>query len=494
MQPQREHRWGRLGREVFARRAVQRIVALGRREPGGVGERRQVRENREKVAHRGALARIARPGEQPVVLVEPVGVGLEREPEQREIGLAGGRALAPVHHQRQVHRLPIDVVSPHPVRAADLEPERGRRGRDARLGVVHEPQRVDHGRVGVGDGREGSDGGAARGDVGQGEIVVLVEAVGEREPRAARVPVVIRPFPQHLPLERTGALAGAIQGLPGGARTAGDGAQPAGVLVGGRARRDGPAAIHAEATHRERVGLRESIERQDVHGGVPGQGRGVDHEEEPARLVVQVPRLAVQGLARDLADRVEPVFHHVALLLGEDAPQLDGPDLRDRLDAEVVGGNGGADEAGRRRLEGDVARLDPPQDFARQPFVPHLEIVVGVELPLAVEVDVDVEPLAYDAGGTDRVLWIGSDRGKAGVAAREGELLLGHRAAQVAELVGLELEADVELHAQVGVLAEEPRRMERRGWGCGRITRTGILRGGLGYDERQGEKTRQHPL
>jgi len=71
------------------------------------------------------------------------------------------------------------------------------------------------------------------------------------------------------------------------------------------------------------------------------------------------------------------------------------------------------------------------------------------------EIHVDVQPLSHDARGADCVLRVGTDRGEAGGAAGDGELPLVGRAAQVAELIGFELEADVELHAEVGVGAEQ---------------------------------------
>src|SRR5207245_8734250 len=40
--------------------------------------------------------------------------------------------------------------------------------------------------------------------------------------------------------------------------------------------------------------------------------------------------------------------------------------------------------------------------FVLKPLVPHLQVVVGVELPLAVEVHVDVEPLADDTRSEER--------------------------------------------------------------------------------------------
>lgn len=90
-----------------------------------------------------------------------------------------------------------------------------------------------------------------------------------------------------------------------------------------------------------------------------------------------------------------------------------------------------------------------------------------------------MQPLADDPGRADGVLGIRRDSREARVAARDGLLPLERVAAQVAELVSLELEADVELHPDVGVLAEQaampgglkgrlPRRYGSGRWRCGR--------------------------
>ena len=176
---------------------------------------------------------------------------------------------------------------------------------------------------------------------------------------------------------------------------------------------------------------------QNVEGGISGDGCRIDDEEEPAGFVIEVARLAIQRLARDVADAVEQVLDDVALLLREVAAELQRTSLGDGLHAEVVGGNRGGDETRRGRLKGDVARLHAPQEFVLQPLVPDVQVVVGVELALAVEVHVHVQPLPHDPGGANRVLRIGRDRRKPGAAPGQRELLLLRRATQIAELVGL---------------------------------------------------------
>ncbi len=281
----------------------------------------------------------------------------------------------------------------------------------------------------------------------------MIEPVRQGEPRAGGIDVVVLPFLQDLPLEGALALNRAIhRAAPGSAR---HGAHAAHVLVAARARRDRAPAVHAQRADGQRIGARQLIELENVDRGIARQRARIDGEEKPAGLVIEVAGLAIDRLAGDVADAVEPVFHHVALLLRQDAAELQRPQLGDRLHAEIVGGDRGGDEPRRRRLERHVAGLDSPQDFVLQALVPDVEVVVGVELALAVEVDVDVQPLPHDTGGADRVLRIGTDRGKAAAASRQRKLPLLRRAAQIAELIHFQLEAQVELHAEIRILAKD---------------------------------------
>src|SRR6266576_1610448 len=143
--------------------------------------------------------------------------------------------------------------------------------------------------------------------------------------------------------------------------------------------------------------------------------------------------------------------------------------------------------ARRCRLERHIARFDAAQDLVLQPFVPDVQVVVGIELPLAVKIHIDVQPLADDAPRADRILRIRRDRRESGVASRQRRLLLLGRAAQVAELVRLELEPQIEVHAELGGTG-------RRGGGY-----DGRREGGGGYYGRRrgGEQrttSRQHLL
>jgi len=177
-------------------------------------------------------------------------------------------------------------------------------------------------------------------------------------------------------------------------RAARHGADATHVLIAARARRDRAAAEHAQRADGQRIGAGDLIELQDIDRGVARQRAGIDGEEKAAGFIVEIARLAIDRLAGDVADTVEPVLHDIALLLRHDAAELQRAELGDRLHAEVVGGNGRGDEPRRRRLERHVARFHPSQDFVLQALVPDVEVVVGVELALAVEVDVDVAAAA----------------------------------------------------------------------------------------------------
>ncbi len=384
-----------------------------------------------------------------------------------EIGIAARTALPLVHAQRERHAGAIDLPSPHAVRAADFEPECGRRSGHCRFGVVQQSQRVHNRRVAGRVYRECADRiGPARRDVGSGEVVALVQPIRQRKPRSGGIDVVVFALLQDFPLERALALDAAID-RPEAGRT-GDRTYAADVLVPGRAGRHGAAAIDAQRTDREGIGPRDLVELQNVEGGISRDSRRIDDEEEPAGFIVEIARFAVERLAGDVADAVEAVFDDVALLLRQDAAQLERADLRDCLDAEIVRRNLRRDEPRRRRLERHVARFDAAQHLVFKSLVPDVEIVVGVELALAVEVHVDVQPLADDAGAANRVLRVRRYCRESRIAPGQRELDLLRRASQVAELIRLELQPQVELHAELGV----------RGGGEGR------RRGGGGRQQR----------
>ena len=187
-------RWT-LRREIIARRAIQRVVALHRGQFRRVGKRRQMWEHDELIAHRIALIGIARARKQPVVLIERRRIVGERQTQPGEIRVTRRRALALIHAQRHREAAAIDLAPADAIRIADLEPKRRRRGGDAGLGIVNEPQRVHLRRVGIRVHRKRADRvEPARGDVGDRQVIALIETVGEREPRPTRVDVVVFPF------------------------------------------------------------------------------------------------------------------------------------------------------------------------------------------------------------------------------------------------------------------------------------------------------------
>ena len=208
------------------------------------------------------------------------------------------------------------------------------------------------------------------------------------------------------------------------AGSAGNGPHTARILIAVRRRGDRSASEYAKRPDREGVGAGDLIELQDIDSAISGQRRRIDDEEESSGLVIEVSRLSIERLAGYGADRIEAILDDVAFLLGQDAAELDGTELRDRLDAEVVGGNRRGNESRRRRRERDVPGFHPPQDFVFQTFVPHVQVVVCVEFPLAVEVDIDVQTLADDTAGTYRILRIRTDCRKSAAATRDRELTL----------------------------------------------------------------------
>ena len=460
VQVQGEDRGRPLRGEPGARRTVQRVVTLLGRELGGIAERLQVRKDDVRFAQRRPLLRIAVAREEPVVLVEGVRIVREREPEAGEVGLAGVEGpLVLVHGDAELQRRAVHLRTAHAVGAADLEAEGRRVRRHPRPRIVEQSQGVDARRVGHGGDRERPDAApGARavqlpgGHVGGGQVVALVEARGQGEPGAAGIDVVIPPLLQHLPLERPRPLVRAIDRSRPDA--AGHRAHASDVLVARARRRHRAHPVDPQAADAQRIGERRGVEVQDVDGGLPGDRRGVDGEEEPSRLVVEVPLDAIQRLARRLADRVHAILDEITLLLRVDAAHLHRPELRDGLHAEVVGRDRGADEPRAGDGEGHVPRLDAAQDLVLEPLVPDLEVVVGVEFALAVEVDVHVQALPDHAERANGVLRVRRDRGEARGAPRNRLLPLEHAAAQVAELVGLELEPQVQLHPDVGVLPE----------------------------------------
>ncbi len=245
-------RWTLRG-EVAARRAIQRVVALRGGQFRRVGERRQMWEHDELIAYRIALIGIARARKQPVVLIEGRRIVGERQTQPGEIRVTRSRALALIHAQRHREAAAIDLAPADAVRVADLEPKRRRGDGYAGLGIVDEAQRVHFRCVGTRVHRKRAHRvEPARGDVGDRQVVALIETVREREPGATRVDVIVLPLLQGLPIERALTLDGAVDRLATG--SAGDRAHAPGILVAVRGRRDRSAPEYAERTDREGVG------------------------------------------------------------------------------------------------------------------------------------------------------------------------------------------------------------------------------------------------
>ncbi len=95
------------------------------------------------------------------------------------------------------------------------------------------------------------------------------------------------------------------------------------------------------------------------------------------------------------------------------------PELAPGLEAEVAGGDPLAEEAGRRKLERDVAHLEPLDDLVLPSLVEDVDVVGGGELPGLVVVDVEAEPLGHGAGHAHAELELGADLGKEVGAAAE---------------------------------------------------------------------------
>ena len=458
LEPQPEQRRGPLGAQQVRRRAVQGVVAELGRQAGGVGERREVREHHEIVAQRRAPPGILLPGEQPVVLVERAGIGFLAHAEQAEE--RGGVAFGPLglgHQDAQPGGLAHHVVHrAHAIGIAHFVAERRHVGRAARL--EDEPQRVHDFRARRGGKR--AHGVAVRRHVGHRQIVFLVQAAGQREPRARPVQVVVAAFGQQLPHERPGALLAVLA-----QRHRLDAAQ---VLLGRGAAGGGPAPVHASLAHQQRRRQVEHREIQDVHGRVAGQRGRVQHEEEPQRLEVAIHHVALLRLHGPVADREDAAPDHVPLLLREDGSGVDGAELHFRGRAEVVGRNAARNEPRVRGGEGHVADLDAPQDFVVEALVVDLDVVRRLELPLGVVVHVQVDALAHDAARAHGELRLEPGRRKPAAARAAEARRVGRRAAEVLEPVEAHLEPRVDPHAEVGVAGH---RAHRRQAGAGRQQR-----------------------
>ena len=98
---------------------------------------------------------------------------------------------------------------------------------------------------------------------------------------------------------------------------------------------------------------------QNVDPRVPGDRRGrVDDPEESTGLEIEITQLPVLWLAGSLADGVDPLGNLASLLGGGQRLELKRPDIESGVHAEVIGRDGGGDEARLWWLEGDGSDFD----------------------------------------------------------------------------------------------------------------------------------------
>ena len=296
--------------------------------------------------------------------------------------------------------------------------------------------------------REASDRGPGSGAEADRDVVGLVELGAQHDPESRGIEVVVPPLDQQLPLHRS--IGKVAVGTP---RRGGDASQvgvEAAVAAGG--------AIPVDPDVGRAIGRDQliRIDVEDVDRGIAGQTVGVHHPEEPAALEVQVPDLPVLCLAGGLSDRIGPLRDHAALLGGGEGLELQRTEIEDGVDAEVVGGHRGRDEARGRRLEEDGADVHPANDLVLETLVVDLDVVVARVLPLGVEVHVHVDPLAQQPRGPDVHLVI-ERRGLETAATARGRIERKRRAALLLPgAVGSDLETGRPVQLQIRVLGRHP--------------------------------------
>ena len=138
-------------------------------------------------------------------------------------------------------------------------------------------------------------------------------------------------------------------------------------------------------------------------------------------------------------------------LLRRDGLDLESADIEGGVDAEIVGGYRGGDEARGGRPESDGADLHPLDNFVFQPLVVHLDVVVAAEIPLGIVVHVDMEPASDQAAGQDVELVIDPGGGEPAPATRSGIEQCGGRAPFVADPVRPDLDPGCAVDRQIGV-------------------------------------------
>ena len=153
-------------------------------------------------------------------------------------------------------------------------------------------------------------------------------------------------------------------------------------------------------------------------------------------------------------DRVDPLGDLAALLGRGQGLDLDLARPRTAaLTPKLLAGIAAVMNRERARLERDGADLDPADDLVLQALVVDLDVVVGVEVAVVVVVHVEVDPPAEEAGGPQVDVVVEPGRLEAAAAAGVGVEEQDGAAALVPGPVGPELEPDLAVDPQVGVLA-----------------------------------------
>jgi len=476
LEPERELGRRPLAGEQEERRAVERIGRFRGREPRRVGERLQVREDDVGVLHHRRRVAVLRPREEPVGLVEHRRVARNREAQLLQVGLgvAADRPLRAVQGDPHLERRLLQVGARHTVDLAHLVTE-GRVGRAllrlddqldrvARLGHtadIHGPA------IGFG---EGADAGPVHRPVAHGEVVVLVQLGGEHDPEPRLVQVIVGALDEELPA-RGPELLRAVGPAGAGGNPADVRVDPA--LAAGRAVAVHPhlgRAVVAGEVHRSQV--------EDVHCRIAGEARGVGYPEEAAGLEVEVPDLPVLRLGRGLPDRIGPLGDLAPLLRGGQGLELDRAHLEGGVDAEVAGGDRGRDEARGGRLEHHRAHVHPPDDLVLQSLVVDLDVVVGREVPLGIQVHVDVDPAPEETTALEVELIVQARRLEPAPATGVGIERERGRTALFPDPGGPDLEPGLTVDREVGVFRREAEDAVASPGGFGAVEGLGRIRDG----------------
>ncbi len=259
---------------------------------------------------------------------------------------------------------------------------------------------------------------------------------------------------QQLPLHRAELLRAV--GAPGEGRdTPQIGIHP-GLAVGGT------VAIHVHLcrTIRGRQGGR--VEVENVECRKAGQTGRIHHPEEPSALEVEITHLTVLGLARRCPDGIRPLRYDAPLLGGRQGLDLYRSKLERRVDAEIIGRDGGGDEARGRWLENDGAHVDAADDLVLQSLVVDLDVIVGGVVALGVQIHVDMDSLAEQSRRSEAHLVVQARRLETAATARIGIEQQHRTAALLPGPIGANLETSLAVEAQIRILRGQPKYIPAR--------------------------------